>query len=147
MYEYQINQILCFAMGQKFNGVFARDRLPLRRKNGGYIINFDLFSQPGSHWVAVYVHGDLVEYFDPFGRAPHHTEILFFLGNNFTFNSVQLQPIFSKYCGHYCIYYLIQRHYNNSSNSIVKILQRSDSLFIVKQYTTGNFKPLLYSSP
>ena len=39
---------------QKFNSVFSRDNLP-KIKEGGYVINFDEYSNIGTHWVALYV--------------------------------------------------------------------------------------------
>ena len=150
MFDYQLENILQYAFGQglkgrpQFHGVFARDTLPLTRKDGGYVINFDLSSEPGSHWVAVYVKGSLVEYFDSSGQPPQHGEIQFFLGPEYHYNSVHLQPILSKCCGQYCIYYLVQRHLmNRSSHDIISVLKRSDSLYIVKNFVSRHYGSML----
>ena len=39
----------------RFNGVFYRDNLPNKIKDGAYIINLDGYSDIGTHWVALYV--------------------------------------------------------------------------------------------
>ena len=42
-------------MNLKFNGVYSRDNLPNKIKDGDNIINLDEYSDSGSHWVALYV--------------------------------------------------------------------------------------------
>ena len=39
----------------KFNGVFSRDNLPNKIKDGAYIINLDQHSDIGTHWISLYV--------------------------------------------------------------------------------------------
>ena len=51
----------------KFNGVYSRDNLPDKIKDGAYIINLDEYSDIGTHWIALYVYNDNVTYFDSFG--------------------------------------------------------------------------------
>ena len=51
----------------KFNGAYLRDNLPVKIKDGTYIINPDEYSNIGTHWVALYVYNDDVTYFDSFG--------------------------------------------------------------------------------
>ena len=36
----------------RFNGVYARDNLPIKIKGGAYVINLDAYSDTASHWVA-----------------------------------------------------------------------------------------------
>jgi len=51
-----------------FRGVFMRDQLnftPLRYERG--ILNLNTNSEPGSHWVSWFKHGDEKYYFDSFG--------------------------------------------------------------------------------
>ena len=52
----------------EFNGVYSRDNLPDKIKDGAYIINLDEYSDTGTHWVALYVvNNNDVTYFDSFG--------------------------------------------------------------------------------
>ena len=37
--------------GPKFNGVYSRDNLPNRIKDGAYVINLDEYCDIGTHWV------------------------------------------------------------------------------------------------
>ena len=50
----------------KFNGVYLRNNLP-KIKNGTYVINFDEFKSIGTLWIALYVNGKNIVYFDSFG--------------------------------------------------------------------------------
>ena len=70
----------------------------------------DTSEKPGSHWVAFYFTKDQKEeFFDFYGLPPSNDAVTFspFLNNNsndWSFNSVTLQSINSKVCGHYCLF-------------------------------------------
>ena len=51
----------------RFNGVYSRDNLPNKIKDGAYVTNLDEFSNIGTHWVALWVNKNNVTYFDSFG--------------------------------------------------------------------------------
>ena len=51
----------------RFNGVYSRDNLPNKIKDGAYLINLDEYSDIGTHWIALYVNNKTVTYFDSFG--------------------------------------------------------------------------------
>ena len=50
----------------KFNGVYSRNNLP-KIKDEAYIITLDEFKSIGTHWIALYVNGNNIIYFDSFG--------------------------------------------------------------------------------
>ena len=50
----------------KFNGVYSRNNLP-KIKDGAYVINLDEYESIGTHWIALYVNGNNIIYFDSFG--------------------------------------------------------------------------------
>ena len=39
----------------RFNGVYSRDNLPNKIKDGPYVINLDEYSDIGTHWIVLYV--------------------------------------------------------------------------------------------
>ena len=51
----------------RFNGVYSRDNLSAKIKDGAYIINLDEYSEIGTHWVAFYVSNNVAIYFNSFG--------------------------------------------------------------------------------
>ena len=51
----------------RFNGIYSRDNLPNKIKDGAYVINLDEYSNIGTHWIALYVNNKTVKYFDSFG--------------------------------------------------------------------------------
>ena len=50
----------------RFNGVYSRDNLPVKIKDGEYVINLDEYSDMGNHLIA-YVNAKTITYFDSFG--------------------------------------------------------------------------------
>ena len=38
----------------KFDGIYSRDNLPDKIKDGAYIINLDEYSYIGTHWVTLF---------------------------------------------------------------------------------------------
>ena len=65
----------------KFNGVYCRDNLHRKIKNGAYVINFDEYADVGTHWIALHVQNNEVIYFDSFGVEHVPEEIKKFIGN------------------------------------------------------------------
>ena len=51
----------------RFNGVYSRNNLPDKIKDGVYIINLDEYSDIGTLWIALYVNTKIVTYCDSFG--------------------------------------------------------------------------------
>ena len=52
---------------RRFTGVYSRDNLLDKMKNGAYVINLDEYSDIGTHWIALSVNNKTVTYFDSFG--------------------------------------------------------------------------------
>ena len=38
----------------RFNGVFSRNNLPKKTKDGIYVINLDEYADVGTHWIALF---------------------------------------------------------------------------------------------
>ena len=53
--------------GSRFNGVFSRDNLPKKIKDGAYVINLDEHADTGTHWIALFCKKNEVIYFGSFG--------------------------------------------------------------------------------
>ena len=51
----------------RFNGVFPRNNLPKKIKDGAYIINLDEYADVGTHWIALFFKKNEIAYFDSFG--------------------------------------------------------------------------------
>jgi hypothetical protein len=104
-----------------FGGVIAADQIKELPKKLpiGFVMNLDKSGDPGSHWVAVYINGDSVEYFDPLADPPSkefvrdikaylesmHVPVLF----KFKVNKIKWQSDTSDHCGWFCIQWLDNR--------------------------------------
>ena len=88
----------------RFNGVYSRDNLPNKIKDGAYVINLDEYSDIGTHWIALYVKNNDITYFDSFGVEHIPKEIIKFIKNkNIKTNIFRIQAYDSIMCGYYCI--------------------------------------------
>ena len=63
----------------KFNGVYTRNNLP-KIEDGENVINLDEFKSIGTHWIALYVSGNNILYFDSFEVEHILKEIKQFIG-------------------------------------------------------------------
>lgn len=74
------------------------------------VANTDPHSQPGSHWVAMYLDNDgHCVYFDSYGvppGIPQHLNRIRKNSRSYTWNTRHLQSFGSKVCGQYCIMFL-----------------------------------------
>ena len=97
MQEYSQNE-------PKFNGVYSRDNLPNKIKDGTNVINLDEHSDIRTHWIALYVKDDDITYFDSFGVEHIPNEIKKFIKNkNIKTNIFRIQAYDSIMCGYFCI--------------------------------------------
>ena len=88
----------------RFNGVYSRDNLSDKIKDGAYVINLDEYSDIGTHWVELYVNNKTVTYFDRFGVSHISKEDKKFINNkNIIANIFRLQAYDSVMCDYFCI--------------------------------------------
>ena len=128
-----------------FLGILASDeldKLRIIRPSVSFIVNLDISTEPGSHWIAIYIHKKRLEIFDSLGfnmdlweTYPKH--LLKFLSkyarsHNFYVSPV-LQPPNSYTCGLFCAFYIIYRKNHSFINCIKKfsknILSNNRKLF------------------
>jgi len=94
-----------------YGGMYPRDKLPqvVYKKPIIYIVNTDLSSGKGMHWVCIFIGvNDILEYWDSFGFDIRHREIKKFVTDNskrYIYNNLVLQPVFSETCGYFCLFY------------------------------------------
>ena len=50
----------------RFNGVYCRNNLPEKKKDGTYVINLDEYAGIGTHWVALFCDRSEIVYFDSY---------------------------------------------------------------------------------
>ena len=99
----------------RFNGVYYRDNLPNKIKDGAYVINIDEHYDIGTHWIALYVNDKTVIYFDSFGVEHISKEIKKFINNkNIIANIFRIKAYDSIMCGYFCIGF-IDFMFNGSS--------------------------------
>ena len=91
----------------RFNGVYSRDNLPDKIKDGAYVINLDEYSDIGTHWRALYANNKTVTYFDSFGIEHIPKEVKKFIGNrNIIANIYRIQNYDSIMYGYFYIEFI-----------------------------------------
>ena len=91
----------------RFNGVYSRDNLPSKMKDGAFVINLAEHSDIGTHVVALYVKNNDITYFDSFGVEHIPKEIKAFIKNrNIKTNIFRIQAYDSITCGYFYITFI-----------------------------------------
>ena len=91
----------------RFNGIYSRDNLPDKIKDGAYVINLDEYYDIGTQWITLYVNTKTVTYFDSFGVEHIPKEIKKFINNkNIIVNIFRIQAYDSVICGYFCIRFI-----------------------------------------
>ena len=65
----------------KFNGVYSRNNLPKKIKDGAYVINLDEYADVGTHQIVLFFNKSEIVYFDSFGVEHDPEEIKEFVRN------------------------------------------------------------------
>ena len=99
----------------RFIGVYSRDNLPDKIKNGVYVINLHEYSDIGTHLVALYVDSYTMTYYHSFGIEYISSEIMKITGNkNIVANIFRIQAYDSAICEYFCIGFIdFMFHGNN----------------------------------
>ena len=88
----------------RFNGVFSRDNLPKKIKDGAYVINLDEYADVGTHWIALFCNRSEIVYFDSFGVEHVPAEIKKIVRNkNIIANIFRVQANDSIICEYFCL--------------------------------------------
>ena len=91
----------------RFNGVYFRDNLPNKIKDGAYVMNLDVYSDIGTPWFALYVKNNDITYFDSFGVENIPMEIIKFIENkNIRTKIFRTKTYDSIMCGYFCIAFI-----------------------------------------
>ena len=65
----------------RFNGVFSRNNLPKKTKDGAYVTNFDEYADVCTYWISLFCNRSEIAYFDSFGVEHVLEEIKEFVKN------------------------------------------------------------------
>lgn len=114
-----------------FQDVYPIDLLPekVERFPAAIIANTDESNEDGEHWVTFYFPNRYIgEFFDSYGNAAYDLDYRFYNFMNticrkrskFYYNTKILQGPSSKVCGHYCLYYILNRSRGLTANSIIE---------------------------
>lgn len=92
-----------------FKGVFPSDLIPSAiLLPMGFIVNVDGSTQPGSHWLSIFIDRSGAGYFfDSFGQRPFVYNMADYMNDNcnkWQYNEKQYQNVLSTACGYYAMF-------------------------------------------
>lgn len=99
-------------MANKWLGIYALDKIPFLKEEGGFIVNTQTSTLPGEHWLAVNISSTTIHVFDPFGFYYPHLLMskLFLIHKKILFNRIQRQAVTSETCGQHCLLWLDEQY-------------------------------------
>lgn len=114
-------------------GTYAADTLPyyISQRPALLVVNNQKISQPGEHWVAIFLNHRSACYFDSYGRPPSVSHHIQFLKRNcltWTYNGRVLQSIGSSVCGKYSVSFLFFAAHHVTMEDFVKTFFTSDTV-------------------
>jgi hypothetical protein len=111
---------------KSFCGVIPYDKLPIKkiRRPCSFIINTQKSTEPGEHWIAIYLpKKGKIEFFDSYGLKPTIDKIykMFFLnGKYYIHNKKTIQGVDSKNCGLFTLFFIYFRARGYSMDQYLK---------------------------
>jgi len=135
-----------------FTAVCASDQLELLQKQKSFaiIVNNEPSNKNGMHWICFFKdqNSDVIEFFDSYAMSItfYPVTVLNFCNaqaKHIRFNNIQFQSNWSDYCGHYCLWFLINRFYKGSFERTIKIFSRYNLIKndkVVKDFVQQHFK-------
>jgi hypothetical protein len=123
----EIKRVLQHVCGDRFVGVFPKDRLPTKIDTlpAFLVVNTDKAGKPGEHWLGVAIDKDRRgEMFDSLAVQPPDAIISNFMNNittRWTYSTKQIQSYASRFCGHYTVFYIAFRSLNYDLNYITNV--------------------------
>lgn len=125
-------------------GVFPIDLVPpVIYKPASLVINLDPSSEPGSHWVCLYIDKKgRCDYFDSYGREPNSLLKKYIFQNSVQskHNTNCVQRILTSTCGQMCVYFLIWRCRGVPMKLIMNSLEEHTSDEFVTGFVNNLFK-------
>lgn len=145
-------------LSTSFIGVFSRNRIPLNNSTpAGYIVNLDDFSEPGSHWIAIFITDKCFNVFDSYGRDLNNDRyISSFLRSysnkrKYKYSPFILQQSTTSTCGLFCVLFIMMMSRGYTLDEFVNIFnlenQKCNDEAVVKyfsdKYKKKDFSKLL----
>ena len=128
----------CYQNEPKLHGLYSRDNLLEKMKDGVYVINLEEYFDTGPHWTALYALNNDVTYFDSFGVEYIRKKVKKFLegsaikASTITTNIYRFQVYDSVMCKYFCVGF------------IDFILKGKSLIDFNNLFSTNNFKKWWY---
>jgi hypothetical protein len=117
-----------------FLGVYPHDKLvklPNPVPGNSLIMNLEVSTKPGTHWVPFYFQADQSLYIDSFGVPPDDRSLAYLerAGNPIVYNDEQLQEDTSEECGYFSMAIIRCLAGGKSLAQTLKLFQSHPSMY------------------
>ena len=116
----------CKYLNIPMNNIWSRDgSIPYDHKQALFIYNLEPSYVSWSHWVATYVRGNKINYFDSFGMPPFK-EIVNQAKKRIWHYDIKIIrfKIYTTTCGYFCLYFLSVHHISIYWKCLMYMIQR-----------------------
>jgi hypothetical protein len=126
-------------LGEALNVPFdfiMRDQLSVNTlQDGNYILNLDVSSGTGSHYVSIVVDNKTVYYFDSYGEPPCQEAVVLWSMHKYKVkcNATHIQDLKSRLCGFYAMYFLLFMTHA-TGRSKLDVMKKCINTFIGNDY-------------
>ena len=108
---------------------FLTNRIIEHQLNGLYIVNDEISSAAGSHWIIVFFDEKQAVFFDSFAKTPNTYGLdgkLKNIGKKFSQLQFPLQSSLSTLCGEYCIFFSYHLSRGHSLQQVMKYFKKDN---------------------
>ena len=121
----------CKYLNIPIKDVLSRDEsVPHNHQQALFIYNLEPVYMSGSHWVATFVKGNVINYFDSFGMPPFQEIVDHAIREKMTLvhQNNQIQNMFTTTCGYFCLYFLDRQNKGSSYYDLLKVFDIHDTI-------------------
>ena len=111
--------------------VLSRDEpVPHNHQQALFIYNLEPAYMSGSHWVATFVKGNVINYFDSFGMPPFQEIVDHAIRKKMTLvhQNNQIENMFTTTCGYFCLHFLDRQNKGSSYYDLLKVFDIHDTI-------------------
>jgi len=129
MSNFEIEKAMKDIGSRVFKGVIMQDQIKSKvnpNVKSSFVINYDEMSEPGSHWVSLYIDPNDMFYFDSYGIPPLQSviDLAVRFKKNLYYNDKMIQPLDSVICGELSVSFIGLMEYGHSFQDTLNLLER-----------------------
>jgi len=129
MSNFEIEKAMKDIGSRVFKGVIMQDQIKSKvnpNVKSSFVINYDEMSEPGSHWVSLFIDPNYMYYFDSYGIPPLQavSDLALQYQKKLYYNDKTIQPLDSVICGELAVSFIALMEYGHSFHDTLILLRK-----------------------